>query len=62
MNLEGIIPTLGGVYCTALGFRWIAAGKNPERNELWLKKFGTLSKILGPFLILFGIAQFLGLL
>jgi hypothetical protein len=62
MNLEGIIPLLGGIYCTLLGFRVVAPGKNPERNELWLKKFGTFMKIGGPFLILFGLVELLGLL
>lgn len=62
MNLEGIIPLLGGIYCTLLGFRVVAPGKNRERNEQWLKKFGPFMRIGGPFLIIFGFVQLLGLL
>jgi hypothetical protein len=62
MNLESIISLLAGIYCTLVGFRIVAPGKNPERNEEWLRKFGTLMKIGGPLLILFGIAGLLGFL
>ena len=62
MQLEGLIPLLGGIYCTLLGFGIVAPGKNPEGNELWLKKFGTFMRVGGPFLILFGLVRLLGLL
>jgi hypothetical protein len=62
MNFEGLIPLLGGIYCTLLGFRVVAPGKDPARNELWLKKFGTFSKIAGPFLVVFGLLEFLRIL
>ena len=62
MNLDGIIPLLGGIYCTLLGFGIIAPGKNPEKNAQWLAKFGTFMKIGGPLLIVFGFLEFLGLM
>ena len=62
MQLEGLIPLLFGIYCTLIGFRIVAPGKNPELNEQWLKKFGPFMKISGPLLTLFGLVQFLGLL
>jgi hypothetical protein len=57
MNIEGIITLFCGIYCTLLAFRVVAPGKNPERNELWYRKFGTLMKFCGPFLILVGLLQ-----
>lgn len=59
MSLDGIIFLLGGIYCTLIGFRIVAPGKNPERNEEWLRKFGTLMKIGGPLLIIFGLFELL---
>jgi hypothetical protein len=31
--------------------------KDPEPLALWRKKFGPMMKILGPFLILFGLVE-----
>lgn len=61
MNLEGIIPLLGGIYCTLLGFGVVAPGKNAEKNAQWLATFGTFMKIVGPLLIVFGTAELFGL-
>lgn len=61
MNLAGLIPILVGVYTLLVAFRVVRLSKNPEANELWLRKFGTLMKILGPIVILFGLAQLFGL-
>jgi hypothetical protein len=36
--------------------------QNPESNELWLRKYGTLMKILGPIMILFGLAELFGVI
>ena len=60
MNLGGLIPIIGGVYCVLVAFRVVRVSKNPEANELWLRKFGTLMKILGPIVILFGLAELFG--
>lgn len=62
MNLRGLIPIIGGVYCLLVAFRVVRVSKNPEANELWLRRFGTLMKILGPIVILFGLAELLGVL
>lgn len=35
--------------------------KNPEANELWIRKFGTLMKILGFVVVLFGLAELFGI-
>ena len=42
-------------------FRVVRVSKNPEANEVWLRKFGPMMKILSPLVILFGLAEFVGL-
>ncbi len=60
MNLGGLIPFLGGVYCLLVAFRVVRVSKNPQANEQWLQKYGTWLKILGPIVILFGLAELFG--
>jgi hypothetical protein len=43
-------------------FGVVQLSKNPELNEQWLKKYGTMIKILGPIVTLYGVAQFFGFL
>jgi hypothetical protein len=62
MNLGGLIPLLGGVYCVLVAFRVMRVSKNREANEQWLQKYGTWLKILGPIVILFGLAELFGVL
>ncbi len=58
MNWIELITILGGLYLTLLAYRIIPKKpKDPEKFELWHKKFGKLLKILGPFLILWGILK-----
>jgi len=61
LNLGGLIPIAGGIYGLLVVYRLVQVSKNPEANELWLRKFGPLVKILSPLVVLFGIAQLLGL-
>jgi hypothetical protein len=59
----GIIPFLGGIYLTLGAYRVIRLNpKIPEKEEWWHRKFGKMSKIVGPILIGGGILQFFGLL
>jgi len=62
LDLTGLIPIAGGIYALLAVFRVIPLSKNPEDNELWLRKFGLMMKILGPLAILFGLVEFFGLL
>ena len=62
MQLEGLIPIFGGVYAYLLATGRVQAGKDPVKNEIWRKRFGPMMKILGPFLVVFGIIQLCGLL
>lgn len=61
LNIGGLIPIAGGIYGLLVAFRFVAVSKNPDANELWLRKFGPLLKVLSPLIILFGVAQLFGL-
>ena len=62
LQLEGLIPIGCGVYSTLLAHRIIPLKSSPERTELWHRKFGRMMKILGPFLVVFGLVQLSGVL
>jgi len=63
LNLRGLIPLLGGIYCLLLAYRVIPRKvKDPEKMELWHRKFGKLMKILSPFLIGFGLLELFGII
>ncbi len=55
---DGGIPFFGGIYATLLGFRVV--GKPPGESakyDEWHARFGKLFRVLGPFVILFGVFQ-----
>jgi hypothetical protein len=63
LNLGGLIPIFGGIYGMLLGYRVLPRHpKDPEKMELWHRKFGKLMKILSPFLIGFGLLQLAGIM
>jgi hypothetical protein len=54
--VNGAIPFFGGIFATLLGFRVL--GRKPGANlkyDEWHNRFGTLLKVLGPLLVLFGV-------
>jgi len=58
MNLGGLILIVGGIYGLLLAYRIVPRNpKDPEKMELWHRKFGKMMKILSPLLILWGIIQ-----
>jgi len=58
MNVDSLIPLLGGAYCTYLGFRGVPAGAvKPVEWEQWYARWGRFMKIGGPLLVLMGAAQ-----
>jgi hypothetical protein len=58
---KGLIVILIGVYSILLAKGVLPRKpKDPERMELWRRKFGRLFKILGPIVIVIGICQLLG--
>jgi hypothetical protein len=61
-NLQGLIPLLGGIYGLLLAQGVLPRNpKDPEKMELWRRKFGRSMTMLCPFIILFGIMQLLGM-
>jgi hypothetical protein len=63
INFGGLIPILGGIYGLLLAYRVLPRHpKDPEKMELWHRKFGKLMKVLSPFLIGFGLLQLVGIL
>lgn len=62
-NIEGLIPFFGGIYAYLLAIGTIPKNpKDPEKMELWRKKFGKMIKFLAPVLVIFGILQLSGIL
>lgn len=61
LNLSGLVMIAGGLYALLAALRVVPVSKNPEANELWLRKFGPMIKIIGPIVILFGLGQLFGL-
>ncbi len=58
LNLGGLIPLIGGVYATLVGFRVIRVSrKNSEELEQWYQRYGILFKIGGPLIVLLGLLE-----
>lgn len=63
LQYSGLIPVFGGVYSLLMAYRIIPRKpKDPERMELWHRKFGTMMKVLGPMLIGFGLLELCGVI
>jgi hypothetical protein len=63
MDWSGLIPIFGGIYGYFLSIGYFPKNpKDPEKMELWRKKYGGIMKKLSPFLVLFGIIQLTGVL
>jgi len=62
-NLEGLIPLFAGIYAYLRANGTLPRKpKEPEKMELWRRKFGRMMKIISPIIIVFGILQLLGVL
>lgn len=57
MNYEGLVPVLIGLYATLLGFGALSPSADPQRNQRWRERYGTMMKICGPVCIAFGSAM-----
>ncbi|KPJ99634.1 MAG: hypothetical protein AMK71_09445 [Nitrospira bacterium SG8_35_4] len=62
VNLEGLIPLLGGLYALLLARGILSASKDVSRNEAWRRKWGPKLKWLAPLVMLFGLVQLIGLI
>lgn len=58
LDFSGLIPIIGGTYglLVALGI-FPRNPKEPEKMDLWRRKFGGMMKILCPLIIAFGFLQ-----
>ncbi len=60
-TFKGLIPILGGAYGLLLAFGVLPRNpKDPEKMELWRRKFGTVMKVICPVIILYGILELAG--
>ncbi|MGD8961780.1 MAG: hypothetical protein PVF29_14325 [Desulfobacterales bacterium] len=62
VNLEGLIPLLGGLYAYLLARGVVRASKDPAKNEAWLRKWGPTLKWLAPLVMLVGLLLLIGVL
>jgi hypothetical protein len=53
--VEGVIPFLGGIYATLLGFRVVGPkpGVNPRTDD-WHRRWGRFMRLGGPLIVVFG--------
>ena len=60
---SGLIPIGAGIYLLLLVYRVVPRKpKDPEKLELWHRKFDKMMKIISPLLIGFGFLQAFGVL
>jgi hypothetical protein len=60
LDITGLIPIAVGIYVLLAVFRVIRLSKNTETNELWLRKFGPMMKVICPLIIVLGLVELLG--
>ena len=61
MDWSGLISIFGGIFGYLLATGYLPKNpKEPEKMELWRRKFGGMMKILCPFLVIFGFIQLSG--
>lgn len=54
--IRGMVMIFGGVYSYLLAIGALPKNpKDPEKMDLWRKKFGKFMKIAGPLMVIFGI-------
>ncbi|MGP8050425.1 MAG: hypothetical protein ACLPYB_07405 [Desulfobaccales bacterium] len=62
-KLDGLLLILLGIYLLLLVYRVVPRQpKDPEKLELWHRKFGKMMKVLAPFLIGYGLLRLFGVL
>ena len=53
---NGLFPLVFGIYFSLIAFEVLPRNpKDPERLELWRRKFGGMMKVLSPLLIIMGV-------
>ncbi len=62
LNAEGVIPIIGGIFAYLMATGRYNPSKDPVKWKAWRTKWGKTLMVIAPIVILFGVAQFLGLL
>ena len=63
MDWSGLISIFGGIYGYLLAIGYLPRNpKEPEKMELWRRKFGGIMKYLCPLIVVFGFIQLFGVL
>jgi hypothetical protein len=63
INLGGLIPIFCGIYGLLIVYRVVQLkSKDPEKMELWHRKFDKMIKVLSPILIGYGLLNLIGIL
>jgi len=58
---DGVFAILGGTYCLLVAVGVLPRNpKDPEKQELWRRKYGLLLKVICPIVIGYGVLQVLG--
>jgi hypothetical protein len=61
--VEGLIPILGGAFVLLMARGLLPRKpKDPERMELWRRKYGRTMTVVGAFLIVFGLLKVTGVI
>jgi hypothetical protein len=63
INLGGLVPILCGIFGLLIVYRFVPIKPNdPEKMELWHRKFDKIIKVVSPILIGYGLLQLVGIL
>jgi hypothetical protein len=62
LNLEGLIPLLGGFYAFLLARGVLPANKDSAKNDAWRRKWEPILRRLAPLVMLFGAMQLAGII
>lgn len=57
LNIEGLIPILGGIFALLAVHGKIVISKDPVKIEEWKKTWKPKINWLGPLVIIFGLLQ-----
>jgi hypothetical protein len=63
IKLGGLILIFCGIYGLLIAYRVVPIkSKDPEKMELWHRKFDKMIKVLSPILIGYGLLNLIGIL
>lgn len=61
MDVQGLIPLMGGLYGWLLATGKVPAKpKDPEKMAQWRQRFGPVLKVISPLVIVYGLLLLVG--